>query len=76
MQLDLQNSDNLGAQSPAKESVRIAAFDEHGDHQVDDLQVDNISYFPKGQAHTIQGMGSFSEWQAPLGSWANHLPRT
>ena len=36
-------------------SVRVAAVDEHGENQVDDLQVGDIWYFPKGQAHTIQG---------------------
>ena len=36
-------------------SVRIAAVDENGANQVDDLVVGDIWYFPKGQAHTIQG---------------------
>ena len=35
--------------------VRVAAVDEHGENQVDDLDVGDIWYFPKGQAHTIQG---------------------
>ncbi|KAL8833817.1 MAG: hypothetical protein Q9170_004077 [Blastenia crenularia] len=35
-------------------SVRVSAVDEHGENQVDDLQVGDIWYFPKGQAHTIQ----------------------
>ena len=37
-------------------SVRVSAVDETGNNQVDDLQVGDIWYFPKGQAHTIQGM--------------------
>ena len=41
-------------------SVRVSAVDERGENQVDDLQVGDIWYFPKGQAHTIQGMDS---WQ-------------
>ena len=38
--------------------VRVSAVDEHGENQVDDLQVGDIWYFPKGQAHTIQGISS------------------
>lgn len=36
-------------------SIRVSAVDEDGKNQVDDLQVGDIWYFPKGQAHTIQG---------------------
>ncbi|KAL8940936.1 MAG: hypothetical protein Q9216_002532 [Gyalolechia sp. 2 TL-2023] len=42
--------------------VRISAVDENGDHQVDDLEVGDIWYFPKGQAHTIQGLADSNEW--------------
>lgn len=37
-------------------TMRVSAVDEHGENQVDDLQVGDIWYFPKGQAHTLQGM--------------------
>lgn len=36
--------------------VRVAAVDEDGKNQVADLQVGDIWYFPKGQAHTLQGI--------------------
>lgn len=37
-------------------SVQVSAVDENGDYQVDILEVGDIWYFPKGSAHTIQGM--------------------
>ncbi|KAG8529198.1 uncharacterized protein KY384_005833 [Bacidia gigantensis] len=43
-------------------SVRISAVDEDGKNQVDDLQVGDIWYFPKGEAHTIQGLAEESEY--------------
>ncbi|MCJ1279182.1 hypothetical protein MMC21_007006 [Puttea exsequens] len=42
--------------------VRVSAVDEHGENQVDDLQVGDIWYFPKGQAHTIQGLDNDNEY--------------
>ncbi|KAL8672308.1 MAG: hypothetical protein Q9168_003224 [Polycauliona sp. 1 TL-2023] len=42
--------------------VRVSAVDEDGRNQVDDLQVGDIWYFPKGQAHTIQGLDSENEY--------------
>lgn len=35
--------------------MRIAVVDERGENQVDVLDVGDIWYFPKGQAHTFQG---------------------
>lgn len=43
-------------------SVRVAAVDEKGRNQVDTLQVGDIWYFPKGQAHTIQGLDEENEY--------------
>lgn len=37
-------------------SIRIAAADEDGKNQIDILQVGDIWYFPKGSAHTFQGL--------------------
>ncbi|KAI4176926.1 MAG: hypothetical protein LQ343_000783 [Gyalolechia ehrenbergii] len=48
--------------------VRISAVDEKGEHQVDDLEVGDIWYFPKGQAHTIQGLilpSARNTWDRP-----------
>ena len=36
-------------------AVRVSAVDEDGRNQVDDLRIGDIWYFPKGEAHTIQG---------------------
>jgi hypothetical protein len=38
--------------------VLVSAVDENGDYQVDKLQVGDIWYFPKGNAHTVQGARS------------------
>lgn len=37
-------------------SILVSAVDETGKNQVDVLEVGDIWYFPKGAAHTIQGM--------------------
>lgn len=37
-------------------SILISAVDETGKNQVDVLEVGDIWYFPKGAAHTIQGL--------------------
>lgn len=37
-------------------SVLVSAVDETGKNQVDVLEVGDIWYFPKGSAHTIQGL--------------------
>lgn len=37
-------------------SILISAVDETGKNQVDVLNVGDIWYFPKGSAHTIQGL--------------------
>ncbi|KAI4283730.1 MAG: hypothetical protein L6R38_001987 [Xanthoria sp. 2 TBL-2021] len=42
--------------------LRVSAVDEDGKNQVDDLQVGDIWYFPKGQAHTLQGLDSENEF--------------
>ncbi|KAI9652369.1 MAG: hypothetical protein M1831_006847 [Alyxoria varia] len=42
--------------------VRVSAVDDKGKNQVDDLDVGDIWYFPKGQAHTIQGLEAENEY--------------
>lgn len=37
-------------------SILVSAVDETGKNQVDVLEVGDIWYFPKGSAHTIQGL--------------------
>jgi hypothetical protein len=37
-------------------SVLVSAVDENGNYQVDRLEVGDIWYFPKGSAHTVQGL--------------------
>ena len=34
----------------------MSAVDENGEYQVDKLNAGDIWYFPKGSAHTIQGL--------------------
>lgn len=36
-------------------SMRIAALDEDGRNQIDNVNKGDIWYFPKGAPHTIQG---------------------
>ena len=40
----------------------ISAVDENGRHQVEQLGFGDIWYFPKGQAHTIQGLDDENEY--------------
>ena len=42
--------------------VIISAVDENGQYQVEELGVGDIWYFPKGQAHTIQGVDDENEY--------------
>lgn len=42
-------------------SVRLAAVDENGKNQVGTVQSGDIWYFPKGSAHTIQGLEDQNE---------------
>ena len=42
--------------------VLISAVDETGKNQVDILNVGDIWYFPKGQAHAIQGLADQNEY--------------
>ncbi|KAE9365717.1 putative oxalate decarboxylase oxdC [Stipitochalara longipes BDJ] len=42
--------------------ILVSAVDENGDYQVDKLQVGDIWYFPKGSAHTIQGLADENEY--------------
>ncbi|KAL9622812.1 MAG: hypothetical protein Q9160_002931 [Pyrenula sp. 1 TL-2023] len=42
--------------------ILISAVDENGKNQVDTLQTGDIWYFPKGQAHTIQGLADQNEY--------------
>ncbi|KAI9681753.1 MAG: hypothetical protein M1829_000498 [Trizodia sp. TS-e1964] len=43
-------------------SVLISAVDEQGRYQVDKLDVGDIWYFPKGSAHTVQGLDEENEY--------------
>ncbi|MCJ1244352.1 hypothetical protein MMC30_001550 [Trapelia coarctata] len=43
-------------------SVRVSAVNEKGKNQVDNLQVGDIWYFPKGQGHTIQGLDAENKY--------------
>ncbi|KAK0111093.1 hypothetical protein ONS95_001471 [Cadophora gregata] len=41
--------------------VLVSAVDENGDYQIDKLVPGDIWYFPKGSAHTIQGLADENE---------------
>lgn len=43
-------------------SVLISAVDEFGRYQVETLNYGDIWYFPKGVAHTVQGLGDENEF--------------
>lgn len=43
-------------------SVLVSAVDEHGNYSVNRLEVGDIWYFPKGVAHTIQGLQDENEF--------------
>jgi oxalate decarboxylase len=42
--------------------VTVSAVDENGQYQVEELGVGDIWYFPKGQAHAIQGLEDENEY--------------
>ncbi|PSN59535.1 thermophilic glucose-6-phosphate isomerase [Corynespora cassiicola Philippines] len=42
--------------------VLVSAVDENGKYQVDELGFGDIWYFPKGQAHTVQGLDDENEF--------------
>ena len=42
-------------------SILISTVDEHGRRQVEDLDFGDIWYFPKGTAHTLQGLDDENE---------------
>ncbi|KAF2681955.1 Bicupin, oxalate decarboxylase/oxidase [Lentithecium fluviatile CBS 122367] len=42
--------------------VLVSAVDENGRYQVDELGYGDIWYFPKGQAHTVQGLDDENEY--------------
>lgn len=42
--------------------VIVSAVDENGQYQVEELGVGDIWYFPKGQAHAIQGVDDENEY--------------
>lgn len=42
--------------------VLVSAVDEDGRSQVDRLGVGDIWYFPKGSAHTVQGLADENEY--------------
>ncbi|KAK3336360.1 RmlC-like cupin domain-containing protein [Cercophora scortea] len=43
-------------------SILISAVDEDGQYQVETLNYGDIWYFPKGVAHTVQGLGEENEF--------------
>lgn len=43
-------------------SVLVSAVDENGVYQVETLNFGDIWYFPKGLAHTIQGLDDENEY--------------
>lgn len=43
-------------------SVLISAVDEFGRYQVEKLNYGDIWYFPKGAAHTVQGLDDENEY--------------
>ncbi|KAK2780989.1 hypothetical protein FQN53_000839, partial [Emmonsiellopsis sp. PD_33] len=43
-------------------SILVSAVDENGKYQVDKLEVGDIWYFPKGAAHTVQGLEDENEY--------------
>ncbi|CAG8957300.1 hypothetical protein HYFRA_00010723 [Hymenoscyphus fraxineus] len=43
-------------------SIIVSAVDEDGRYQVDKLEVGDIWYFPRGAAHTIQGLSDENEY--------------
>lgn len=45
-----------------KGSVIVSAVDENGKYEVEKLNYGDIWYFPKGQAHTIQGVEDENEY--------------
>ena len=45
-----------------KGRVLVSAVDENGKYQVDELTFGDIWYFPKGQAHTVQGLDDENEY--------------
>lgn len=42
--------------------VLISAVDENGQYQVEELGYGDIWYFPKGVAHTVQGLDPENEF--------------
>ncbi|KAH7017070.1 RmlC-like cupin domain-containing protein [Ilyonectria destructans] len=70
-------------------SVLISAVDEFGRYQVEQLNYGDIWYFPKGAAHTIQGLGEENEYLLVfddadfdkagttfmVDDWINHTPK-
>ena len=41
--------------------ILVSAVDEAGKNQVDILEVGDIWYFPKGEAHVLQGLNSLGD---------------
>ncbi|KAK5047939.1 hypothetical protein LTR84_006128 [Exophiala bonariae] len=70
--------------------VLVSAVDENGQYQVEELGYGDIWYFPKGQAHTIQGLDTENEYLLTfdegnfdavgvtfnLGDWVAHTPKS
>lgn len=45
-----------------KGSLILSAVDENGQYQLDKLEEGDIWYFPKGAAHTVQGLEDENEY--------------
>ena len=43
-------------------AILVSAVDENGKHEVDRLEVGDVWYFPKGIAHTVQGLEDENEF--------------
>ncbi|TVY40634.1 putative oxalate decarboxylase [Lachnellula subtilissima] len=65
--------------------VLLSAVDEQGEYQVDKLNVGDIWYFPKGAAHTIQGLADENEYLLVfddgkttfmVDDWVAHTPKS
>ena len=73
-----------------KGRVLISAVDENGRNQLDTLEVGDIWYFPKGEAHAIQGLDEDNEYLLAfddgnfdavgttfnLDDWITHTPKS
>ncbi|KAG4423618.1 hypothetical protein IFR04_003300 [Cadophora malorum] len=56
--------------------VLVSAVDESGNYQVDKLRVGDIWYFPKGSAHTVQGLADEKNIFSSSMMWIAHTPKS